>query len=83
MYHIIQASRIQHDLLHILEKKYKNIQLSFEEQVAVDTFSAICTIVEMCCADQLRAMIPQGASLLQRMTLMINLHKNDTLRVPK
>ena len=79
----IQAPVIQHGLFHVLEKKNKNYQLSFEEQVAVDTFSAICTIVEMCCNDQLRAMMLPGATLLQRISLLIKLHKNDNLHVPK
>lgn len=74
---------MQHGLFHILEKKYKNYQLSFEEQVAVDTFSAICTMVEMCCIDELRAMMSQGATLLQRLSLLIKLHKKDSLHVPK
>lgn len=74
---------MQHGLFYVLEKKDKNFQLSFEEQVAVDTFSAICTVVEMCCADQLRAMMSRGASLLQRLTLLTKLHEKDVLKVPK
>lgn len=74
---------MQHGLFYVLEKKYKNYQLSFEEQVALDTFSAICTVVEMCCADQLRAMMSPRATLLQRLSLLIKLHKKDGLHVPK
>jgi len=67
----------------VLQKKYNHYQLSYEEQVAVDTFSALCTAVEMCCGDQLRARMPQAASLLQRMTIIIQMHKREGLDVPE
>ena len=79
----IQATVTQHGLFYVLEKMDKNYQLSFEEQVAVDTFSAICTAVEMYCNDQLRAMMLPGATLSQRFSLLIKLHKQDNLLVPK
>ena len=40
-------------------------------------------MIEMCCADQLRAMMSQDASLLRRLSLLIKLHKEDALHVPK
>ena len=73
----------QHGLLRVLEKKYKNYQLSFEEQVAVDTFSAICTVIEMCCADQLRPMMSHRMSLLERLSLLIKLRNNEVIHIPK
>jgi len=69
--------------VHVLQKKYDCYQLSYEEQVAVDTFSALCTVVEMCCSDQLRARMPQGASLLQRLNLLIQVHKREGLDTPE
>ena len=69
--------------MHVLQKKYDHYQLSYEEQVAVDTFSALCTAVEMCCGDQLRARMPQRASLLQRLILLILVNKREGLDIPE